>query len=157
MTEFYLYDKPTRLHKLLRGRLAKLIFFTTVISYVTYNAELFFFCCCFFLDKNGLLDKRKKSLNNTILLNCFELLLIITITIIKCTIFYVGDSIFVHNYFACICAFNIVTTTDSFKSKKPLLEIDFNNYGVCMNSWVLHFTISILASFANVLRHVGTW
>lgn len=147
MTEFYLYDKPTRLHKLLRGRLAKLIFFTTVISYVFF----------FFLDKNGLLDKRKKSLNNTILLNCFELLLIITITIIKCTIFYVGDSIFVHNYFACICAFNIVTTTDSFKSKKPLLEIDFNNYGVCMNSWVLHFTISILASFANVLRHVGTW
>lgn len=108
MTEFYLYDKPTRLHKSLRGRLAKLIFFTTVISYVRYNAEGFFF----FLDKNGLLDKRKKSLNNTILLNCFELLLIITITIIKCTIFYVGDSIFVHNYFACICAFNIVTTTD---------------------------------------------
>lgn len=98
MTEFYLYDKPTRLHKLLRGRLAKLIFFTTVISYVTYNAELLFFLFVF-LDKNGLLDKRKKSLNNTILLNCFELLLIITITIIKCTIFYVGDSIFVHNYF----------------------------------------------------------
>lgn len=75
MTEFYLYDKPTRLHKLLRGRLAKLIFFTTVISYVTYN---FFFV--FFLDKNGLLDKRKKSLitlSYLTVLNYYLLLLLL--------------------------------------------------------------------------------
>lgn len=77
MTEFYLYNKPTRLHKLLRGRLAKLIFFTTVISYVTYNAEFFF---CFFLDKNGLLDKRKKSLitlSYLTVLNYYLLLLLL--------------------------------------------------------------------------------
>lgn len=75
MTEFYLYNKPTRLHKLLRGRLAKLIFFTTVISYVTYN---FFFV--FFLDKNGLLDKRKKSLitlSYLTVLNYYLLLLLL--------------------------------------------------------------------------------